>query len=87
MASVKIELLAVSVTVPLTALGVRVAEGLLSAIVNSEIGTVRDRVATVHVELFAPRTIENGAKSSFTTISVSALCVKYVLSISMALLS
>ena len=81
------EELAVSVIVPLTALGVNVAFGLLSVAVNSDLGGVRDRAATVQVELFAPRTIENGAKSSFTTISVSALCVKYVLSISIALVS
>ena len=81
------EELAVSVIVPDTALGVSVAFGLLSTAVNSDFGGVRDRAAIVQVELFAPRTTENGAKSSLTTINVSALCVKYVLSISMALVS
>ena len=46
----------VSVIVPLTALGVSVAFGLLSAAVNKEFGDVRDRAPTVQVELFAPRT-------------------------------
>ena len=73
-------MLAVIVTVPSTASGVIVPIGLLLDKLKACLGEVRDMVAKVQVELLPPLTIDLGDISSWTSISVSALCVKYNLS-------
>ena len=66
---------AVIFTVPSTASGVMVALGLEVARVNAWKGEVRDIVLSVQVELVPPLTIFLGARSSCTSIYVSADCV------------
>ena len=75
---------AVNLIAPVTADAVSVPAGLLVVSVNPVLGTVKESVEAVHVVLLAHLKILIGAKFSLTRIRVSALCVKYILSISMA---
>ena len=69
---------AVIFTVPSTASGVIVAEGLLLDKVNACFGEVKVGVENVQGDVLPPLTIYLGDISSWTRIKVSALCVKYI---------
>lgn len=68
--------LAVTFVVPLTAVAVKLADGLVVERENAVLGGVNVNLVAVHCELLAPRVILNGKKFSLQIIKVSALCVK-----------
>ena len=68
------------VAVPSIEEGVIFAAGSDTDFVKANFGEVIDIVLAVHVVLFAPRTIDRGARSSCIRINVSADCVKVMAS-------